>query len=324
MTFADILADLYEDTGYAAAPAAAVVARYKKYVNQTIREIVGKPGMSRLLDSDGPYTFASVASQARYVLPEAVSRIKTITERTNDQRLTLMTLDEYRALDPDATAQTGTPERYVPIGRTGVAVQPANASEIFIKSTAAGDTGTAYLEGIITGGYMRQLSVTMTGTTAVSFSAAVASFIELTDFYLSANAVGTVTLHEDSGAGTELARITIGQKRPRYYGIYLWPTPAAVVTYYVDYRRRTIELVNDTDEPPFDEDYHWVVSAGARKLIFHKKDDSRYDEAKADFDRGFKDLRNDVLWPADYDPGYPGEVSDGGSNLGPHYPAGRW
>lgn len=324
MTFLDILQDLYEDSGYASSPASEVVTRYKKYVNQTIRDIVSRSGMMRLLDSDAPYTFASVADQARYVVPEAVAQIRSITERDNDQRLRFITLGEYRTLDPDATAVSGVPEAYVPIGRVAAATQPSDASEIFVDSTSASDTNTAYLEGIITGGYMRQLSVTMTGVTAVSFSAAVASFIEITDFYLSANAVGTVTLHEDASGGTELARITIGQKRPRYYGIYLWPTPSAAVTYYVDYRRRLIELVEDTDEPPIDEDFHWVISAGARKRIYEKKDDTRLSAAIDEYERGMRQLRSHVLFPSDYDPGVPGDVVNEGSNLGAWYPPGRW
>jgi hypothetical protein len=324
VTFLEILQDLYEDHGYASSPASDVVTRFKKYVNQTVRDILTRPGMARLLDSDAPHTFASVASQARYVLPEAVAQVKYVTERSNDQRLRLLPLGEYRLLDPDPTASTGTPECWVPIGRVPVAVQPSDASEIFIKSTSASDTGTAYLEGIITGGYLRQVSVTMTGVTAVSLSAAITSFIEITDLYLSANAVGTVTLHEDSGAGTELARITIGQKRPRYTGIYLWPTPAAVVTYYVDYKREAVDLVNDTDEPPIPTDFHWVISAGARKRIYEKKDDSRYDAVAREYERGLKALRTHVLYPPDYDPGAPGTVANEGSNLGAWYPSGRW
>lgn len=325
MTFAELLADLYEDFGFATSPASDVVTRMKKYVNQTVRDILSRPGMARLLDSDAPFTVASVANQARYVLPEAVAQVRYVTERDNDQRLRLLPLTEYRTLDPDAAAESGTPEAWVPIGRVPVAAQPSNASEIFVKSTSASDTGTAYLEGIITGGYLRQVSVSMTGVTAASLSAAITSFIEITDFYLSANAVGTVTLHEDSGAGTELARITIGQKRPRYYGIYLWPPPAAVVTYYVDYRREVVDLVQDTDEPPFPTDFHWIVSAGARKRHYEKKDDDRHSTAEREYERGILLLRKFVLYPPDYDAGHPGDAGDGdGSNLGPMYPAGRW
>jgi hypothetical protein len=261
--FSAILAAVYEECNYASSPAAPVVTRIKRTVNEGVRAMLSEPGLERLADSDAPYTFASVASQARYVLPEAVARLKHVTERTNDHALILKDLAWYRHVDPDPSTNTGTPSHVIPIGRTAVAVQPSDASEIFVDSTSASDVGTAYLEGIITGGYVRTLSVSMTGTTAVSFSATVNSFIEITDFYLSTAAVGTVTLHEDASGGTELARITIGAKRPRYYAFYLWPTPSAVVTYYADYRREITDLVNDTDEPPIATDAHPALVAYA-------------------------------------------------------------
>ena len=80
---------------------------------------------------------------------------------------------------------------------TQVAVQPSNASKVYADSTAAGDTNTVYIEGFRTGGYPFTSSETMTGTTAVQVSA-YADIISLTKFYLSAAAVGPVTLVEDA------------------------------------------------------------------------------------------------------------------------------
>jgi hypothetical protein len=263
LEFSAILSAIYDECNYGSSPAAAVVTRVKRFVNEGVRAILSEPGLGRLADSDSPHTFASVASTARYVVPESVARIKGIRETTNDIALQAMDLQRYRHADPDPASSSGTPTHYVPIGRVAVATQPSDASEIFVDSTAAGDTNTAFLECVITGGYTRTLSVSMTGVTAVSFSASVTSIIEITDFYLSAAAVGTVTLHEDASGGTELARITIGAKRPRYYGFYLWPTPSAAVTYSVDYRREIAELVNDTDEPPLPTDFHPALVAYA-------------------------------------------------------------
>jgi hypothetical protein len=206
----------------------------------------------------------------------------------------------------------------------GVAVQPSDASEIFVDSTSASDTNTAYLEGIITGGYRRVLSVSMTGTTAVSFSAAVTTFIELEDFYISAAAVGTVTLHEDASGGTELARITIGQKRPRYYGFYLWPTPAAAVDYLVDYRREFVELVNDADEPPLPSDYHYLLSAYARMRHWEKADDTRFKLALAQYERGLSRLKFAVATTPDELPVMGRSGWRAHSRLGAWYPADHW
>jgi hypothetical protein len=323
LTFSDILADVYADLGYQSSPASAEVARIKRYVNQGMRAVLGEPGMGRLLDSDSPLTVASVASQARYVVPEAVALIHGISERTNDRRLMAMDLKTYRIHEPDPASATGTPTHYVPIGRVAVAVQPSNASEIFVDSTAAGDTGTAYLEVITTGGYRRLLSVTMTGATAVTFSASVTDIIQIEDFYISAAAVGTVTLHEDASGGTELARITIGQKRPRYTGFYLWPTPSAAVDYLVDYRREVSELVNDADEPPFPTDYHDMLSAYARMRHYEKQDDGRYQVAKAQFDKRLSQLKYATQTGPDELPVMGGRWI-GHSRLGGWFPADTW
>lgn len=324
MTFSEILTDVYADLGYQSSPAASEVARLKRYVNEGIRVTLAAPQMQRALDSDTPFTIASVASQARYVMPEAASKIHGISERTNDRALSAMSLGEYRRREPDPASLSGTTSHYVPIGRVGVAVQPSNASEIFVDSTSASDTGTAYLEGIITGGYRRVLSVTMTGVTAVSFSAAVATFIELEDFYISADAVGTVTLHEDASGGTELARITIGKKRPRYFGFYLWPTPAAAIDYLVDYRKEVVELVNDADEPPFPTDYHYVLSAYARMRHWEKADDTRFKLALAQYERGVSRLKFELSTTPDELPIAGRGNWMGHSRLGAHYPADHW
>src|SRR5687767_9932497 len=92
----DILAAVYEETGYQSTRAAAVGTRIKRFVNAALRAIVSEPGLARLQHSDSPATFDSVDSQARYVLPESVNRIIAVTERTNDRALGVMGLDRYR------------------------------------------------------------------------------------------------------------------------------------------------------------------------------------------------------------------------------------
>jgi hypothetical protein len=320
VTFGEILSATYEDLNLNSSPAAAVVTRLKRYVNEGVRAILREPGLQRLADADAAYTFASVASTTRYVLPEAVARIHSISERTNDHALEVMPLSVYRRIEPDP-ANTGTPSHYVPIGRVAVAAPPSDASNLFVDSTAAGDTTqTAYIEGLVTGGYRRTASVTLTGTTAVSISSTISTWEVIEDFYLSAAAAGTVTLHEDASGGTELARITIGQTRPRYYGFHLWPTPGAAVTYYVDYRREVTDLVNSTDEPPLPTDFHPLLVMYARMREYEKTDDSRYEQARADFGLGLVRLKFSTQWVADELP-VMGGTRLGRSRLGGMYPA---
>lgn len=320
MTFANILSEIYRRTNFAASPASDVVTRIKSFVNLTHRQLLGLPGLEKLRDDT--ITFASVSAQASYGLPPSIGRVKTIHDRTNDRRLVGKSLDWLRTVDPGLDS-SGTPDYFIPLGIQAVAKQPSDASEIFVDSTSASDdnTKTAYIEAIRTGGYPVSLSVTMNGVTAVSLGSAYTDIIAVTKFYISAAAVGTVTLHEDASGGTELARIPIGQTFSRYWGVQLWPTPSAAVTYYVDHTRIIPDLVNDNDQPLLPEDFHWLLVEGALAKELQKKDDDRAKDAKDDYDKGVKALRYFVNCPPDYLPvmgrGGMGRIS----RLGGQYPA---
>lgn len=325
MTLSELLSELYYDTGYQQTPSAAVTARFTNYLNQGVRRVLAEPGMERLRDSNQPFTFASVTSQSIYAMPEAVAGIRAIEDRTTQQKLRMMALQEYRTYAPDPTRVTGTPEAWVPIGRVAVAVQPSTADQIWVKSTSASDnfSVTAFIEGVRTGGYLATDSVVMNGTTAVQFPQ-FTDWIEITDFYLSANAIGTVTLQQTSGTGTELARVSIGHKRPRYYGFALWPTPASSIVYYVDYRREMGDMVNATDEPPLPTDFHALLTAYGRMREYEFKQDLRYPQAATDYKDWLLKLKNFVLNPPDYRPVAGKLPVRGGSNLGAWYPDGIW
>lgn len=325
MILSELLAGVYEETGFQTSPAPAVITRLTRWLNEGLRAILAEPGLSRLADSDTPLTVASVASTARVVVPEAVARILSITERTNDLALRAMDLQTYRNLDPDATSSTGTPSHYMPIGRVAVAVQPADASEIFVKSTSASDVNTAYLQGRITGGYKRSAAAVMTGVTAKSLDTSITTFEAIDEFSLNVAAVGTVTLLEDSGAGTELARITIGQTRPRYYGFYLWPTPASAVTYYVDYRRELTDLANPTDEPALPTDFHPMLVAYAVLREREQKDDTeRLLIARKRYTEWLSKLKYYTQTLSGEIPTAGRQPRVGRSRLGAYYPADIW
>jgi hypothetical protein len=319
MTFLDILQDCYRRCGFASSPAADVVTRFKAYVNETHRAILSDSDLSGL--RKGTATFASVASQTTYGLTPASITIRAISERTNYRKLEPMTIEDLRRVDPGLTA-SGDPTHYIPLGRVAVAIQPSDASELFVKSSSASDTTqTLYLEGFTDGGYVRSASVTLTGTTAVSLAAAITSWVAVTDLYLSASAAGVVTLHEDSGAGAELARIGIGQLRTRYQGIQLWPTPSQAITYYVDGDYEIEDLVNNTDEPLLPRDFHDILALGARVKEYEKTDDlKRYQIAQREYFMRKNALR---YWVIQQQMGQPiGRSNLGYSVLGPWYPSG--
>jgi hypothetical protein len=287
--------------------------------------VLAEPGMSRLLDSDDPFIVTSVANQARYVVPEAIAAIRGISERTNNRTLQAMSLDLYRRVEPNPPTHPATPLRWVPIGRVAVAVQPSAADQIWIKSSSASDGGsvTAYLEGVRTGGYRGTDSVALNGTTAVQF-AAFTDWVEIADVYLSANAVGTVTLLQTSGTGTTLATISVGHGRPRYYGFYLWPTPSSAVPYYVDYRQAVVDLANSTDEPPLPEDFHPLLVDYVAWREFQHKTDPRAAAYQARWMRWLSRLKYGTQWTSDELPTMGAARAVGHSRLGGMYPADIW
>lgn len=295
----------------------ATSQRLGDFLNEAHQAILRKPGFEKLRQAT--VTFASVASQTLYALPtHGVARINRITETTNDRRLRYLTANELDTLAPDPT--TGTPWAWAERGIGEVHTQPSDASAVFVDSTSASDTGTAYVEGIRTGGYYGSASVTMTGTTAVQVGS-ITDFIVITKFYLSAAAVGTVTLHEDASGGTELSKIAIGDARAQFLQFQLYNTPSAVITYTADVLRAIPEMSNSTDEPLLPEDFHSVLIDGAELKELVKGDDPRRWQAVNErYKQGLSDLASFITAHPDWTPAHtPFEQP---STLGSWFPAG--
>lgn len=320
MTFAEIQLAIYRALNQGDTPAAGVIARVKQSINSVHRDVLARPGMELLRDDT--FTFASVAAQARYGLSSNIAFIKAVSERTNQWRLEARSLSWLRTQDPGLVA-SGNPSIYVPIGWMQVQIQPPAATGLWAVSSAAGDTTQdVFTESFRTGGYLQKNTTRLTGTTRVLIGTS-ADHVEVDKFYLSAVGVGTISLFDASSGGNELARIAIGQLNAHYYGIQLWPTPGAAVTYYVDYTRQIVDMVNDTDEPLLPLDFHDLIADGVKVKEYEKADDTRLSVAKSSFDRRIGDLQYRILNPADYKP-VRGADRLGYSNLGGWYPSGTW
>lgn len=320
MTLTDLLADFYRRTGFPSSPDSTVSTRATSFLNEVQQEILSEPGMGALLN--GSLTFPSVASTPQYALPQGAGKIKSLYETTNDTRLWPRSLDWYRTQYPDPTALTGTPTDVVDLGLTSISVQPSDASQIYVDSTGA-DTPTAYLEGYTTGGYFRSVSVVMTTTTAIKITSAVTDFVFLTKFYLSAAAVGVVTLTEDAEGGTVLATIPIGQTMARYRRIALAPTPASAITYTVDFELLVPDMSIAKDEPVLPPQFHRLLGIGARIKEFEKQDDAkRRLIAEAEYKDGVRKLKFWLYSQAAGTPNLRGTHRTRNSQLGGSYPAG--
>jgi hypothetical protein len=324
MNFGELLAELYDDLGYASSPASAVVTRIKRAINTAHQAIHAEPGLASL--RYGTLTIASVASQARYGLSH-VAQVRAFTETTNDLELKSRTLGWYRARNPDPASNEGTPEVYIPLGQVAVAQVPASTGTgLWIVSSSASDTvPTVTVDAIRVGGYPHSPSAaTVNGTTRVQIGGAsgLTDYIDVTQFQLSTACVGDISLYDASSSGNLLAVIPRGQTSSRYWGFILSPTPSDAITYTVDVEHEILPLVNDTDEPLLPQLFHRLPGIKARMKEYEGKDDARFAAAEKEYARELQKLKysrvgEDVIVPG-------GSATEGGSNLGPWFEAGRW
>ncbi len=119
MTTGAILTAIAQETGKVSVPATNVTttmdattrARLLNAVNRRYRRLMSFPGAQHLRESTaslGP----TVADTALYYVA-SVAKVNRIWDTTNQLRLQPMSLEQYRALDPDPAETTGTPTHYV-------------------------------------------------------------------------------------------------------------------------------------------------------------------------------------------------------------------
>lgn len=317
MTRSDLLTSLARRTNKNTTLDTATQNRLVDFLNERQRRILSIPGAQHLRDTT--LTFTSVSGQADYTFPN-VARVRYLADTTNDRTLYELSESNWRQIDPDP--QSGTAEAFIWRGRRATAKQPSDASSIFIKSTSASDTNTVYLEGAITGGYQRSVSQTMTGVTAVDVASSISTWIRVDKLYLSTAAVGTITLHEDSGVGTELARITIGSTSTDYIGITLWPVPSdSATSYRLDVERPTPTLAQSNDVPVLPDDFHDLLLLGALMDEYQHMADERYAVASDEYRRRESQFR---YWLAETATGQEAILPQPPSQLGPWYPSQWW
>ena len=299
--------------------------RIKYFLNEWHRRILSEPALQFLRDD--VVTFPTVANQARYALPQAISRVNRMYEPTTNRiRLIERSLDWLRMM-PSTTQ--GVPEAWIPLGLTQVAKQPAGTGLWVVSDSVSDTTQKAYIEGFRTGQSQGDQVVasatTLNGTTRVQVGS-LTDFIEVDKFFIDSVGVGNISLYDAAVSGNLLATIPIGIFHARYWTILMWPTPANVWTMYVDYTRTLTDLTQDGDVPLLPSEFHWLLEAGARLSEYeYKKDWAAYKISRAEFDDGLKAMREYVVNNPDklIVPGQQPR-STRFSNLGSYFPSGTW
>ena len=320
MTKADLLTILYQRLNYQTSPASDVTTRLGAMLNEAHRLILREPGLQRLRDVAGPVTFASIATLGYYGLPAVLSKIRAITDRTDDRRLRSLSWTEVRSGDPGLDA-TGTPYGYINVGYRAIKRLPASTG-LWAVSSAAGDTTQVIqVNGIRSGGDpTNDQTATLTGTTRVAIGS-YTDWVDVLSISLTAAGAGTIDVYDAAASGNIVATIPIGSVSPRYNGIILYPTPEEATTYYVDGPARVLDMDDTVDEPMLPEEYHDLLIHGTLLLEYQKEDDPRRAAAMEHYKRGLSQLKHHLAAGPDDMPvmGRPNTVRT--SRLGPWFPA---
>lgn len=320
MTFAEMKIDCYDLLRFDTSPGTVVARRIGGFLNQVHNEILGLPGAGIKKLRRRVLPVSTVANTPYMVLPSSVDMVYGLLDRTNSRPLSRMTWSGLNLLDPGQSAASSTPTAWAEMDLAyPVALDPSNASELFLKSTSASDTQAAYLEGYTSDGTLRAVTVAaLTGTTAVSVSAAITTWIAVTKFYLASAAVGVVSLYEDSGSGTQLGSIGIGRTRGAYSRLQVYPTPSAAATLYAHVDIALLPMILDTDECFLPSKFHWLLPCGAARLeMLPREKSTTYALMDARYNRGVSALRHYLSPMTDED-----AASPEWSQLGAHYPHG--
>lgn len=276
MTLAEIEGRLYDRLGYSSTPPTDVVTRLRRHVNGAYVRVMGKKGYDKL--RQGLVTFASVANIPYAVLPQAVTAVYSVADRSQSWLLHDVTVADIRLEDPGAIV-TGRPYAFARYNlASAVARQPSDSSELLIASTSASDgaTKTCHIQGITSTGALLTTSAAMNGTTAVSLGTGWVRvdklWIALTSGGGATTAVGTISLYEDAAPGTVLSQIDVGRASARYSMLHLYPTPTSAITYTADAMVRLVDLANGGDEPLLPEDYHQLLVAEAEATEWRRRE----------------------------------------------------
>lgn len=268
MILSSIQTGTYDKLGLETSPGTVIVARILRNLNLAYREIMSDPVFKLLRNRTLAVT--TVANSPNCVLPQVATEIYKLVNRTNQKELDEMDLNWIRTQDPGQSQSTTTPSVYAVVGHQLPFARRVSASaQLYVDSTAAGDTQTAYVEVVTAQGYVRQASVTVNGVTEAAIGPA--DTLEVIDFYLSSAAVGEVTLLQGSG-GTELSRIGIGRTRAKYTMLEIFPYTSEALTLYADCQLEITDLANATDEPFVPDDYCEAIMWGAVKREAYKRE----------------------------------------------------
>lgn len=269
MILSNVLLECYDRLNFGSSPAADVTTRLTRFINSAVREVLADPILLKYRNATIP--IVTVAGMSTCALQQAIADVNRIVDRGNQFELEETDQAWIRSQDPGRLVSGSTPTNYAIVGyRTQVAAQPAASEQLYVQSTSGSDTQIANIQVVNSKGYIRAMSVNLTGATPVAIGPADSVMVKA--FYLASAAAGEVFLTEVSGGGNEIARIGIGYTSARYCVLEFFPQTSTAVTLYADVQLDIVDLINGTDEPIIEDEYTEAIIHLVRAREYDKRE----------------------------------------------------
>lgn len=213
-------------------------------------------------------TFATVSGTQDYVLGRDVDKIAILRQTSSPTKLVQIPDERFFEYVPNPTA-SGNPQWYRQWELEGVSTRLAAADTIDVLSSSASDAGdttlTVSVSGYDSNGIWRVNTYALNGTTAVSGTTTFAA----REIYVSKQktTTGSITVRRNSNSA---ALVVIGpeERAPKFKVVTLYPNPGSAITMYLEYYTRLPILDKDSQSPPFDERWHYIVRLGGLAKVY--------------------------------------------------------
>jgi len=329
VTLNEIELDVYRRFDYADTPPASVKNRIDGFINQRHRQLLATDRMRSLRMATT--TLVTVPNRPSYGLPYGCARITRVMDQANGFLLGTNSMEWVREHNANPQDVTGTPETWIPLGFSPVATRlifPV-APALWIAATIA-PPGSATFTLVLVGDYLCTPGQLFTLTPTLSTPdplvlnpvALPAGFTptDIIEFTSSAALTGAVALFDADTGGNLVSQISRNQTTARYYRIGFYPVPSDTLTYWVDYEREILPLIDPLDEPMLPIDFHDIIALLARMDEYEFKSDDRWLTTRTLVDARTRELR---AWVDNHDAyrAHAIPVAPSPSRLGPMFPA---
>tara|TARA_R110000751_G_scaffold43137_1_gene99786 strand:+ start:1460 stop:2434 length:975 start_codon:yes stop_codon:yes gene_type:complete len=263
----------------------------KAAINRTYRRILQK---TRQETSLREFSLTTVADTSKYGMPLYVKTILNIEDATNNRMIYDISWREFDGLYAGNTT-TGDPTRAYVLGTFGTASQNASASVFSAVSSDTADANNSYatITGFVSG-HLTSETITLNGlvssTGSTSFDA---NGIERVVVHSIAGVslVGTITIEDASGNTMAIVPPTF--KSPSHLWVEFYPIPDGAITYTVRSEMRKPDLLNDSDWPDIDEDFHNIIVWGAgADVLPNVGKGNQADRLRRDYEEGLSEALN--------------------------------